>query len=476
MPQPPHPADTAPPSGPSQRSTGMLIATVFILQFLVALDMSLVNIALPDIRTDLGFSESGLQWVVSAYLLSFAGFLLVGGRLGDLWGRRRIILTGLTGFAVASIAGGLATGPALLIAARVAQGLAGALLAPAALALVATIADDRSRARAMGVWGGAGAAGGAVGVVASGLLTDWFDWRAVMLVNVPIVLIALVTAVVSVHDGERGHGRIDLLGGILVTGGLAVLVYAVTAAGDHGWGSAHTLVGFGAALILLTGFGFTEWRGDHPMMPIRVLATRSILGANVFGFMLAAGQLAAFYFCSLYVQTVWGTDPDLAGVLFLPFCFFVVLGIAIATKVVKVFGPRNTITVLGLVGALGLALFARLPDDFDFWLGIFLPSMVAATGIGGSMMLVGVAGTSGVDPSDAGVASGVLNSSRQLGGTIGLAVLVTIAAQYTDVATGLRAGLGIGALFLVAGSVAAWLILPRTGASGRTDDPAATPS
>ncbi|GAB19308.1 putative drug resistance transporter [Gordonia effusa NBRC 100432] len=451
----------APPAGPRTRY-GALLTTVFLLQFTVGLDMSLVNIALPAIQAELGFSAAGLQWVVNAYLLSFAGFMLVGGRLGDVWGRRPVVFVGLLVFGVASVAGGFATAPWLLVGARAIQGLAAAVLAPAALALVAQIDDEAMHKRAMGIWGGAGAAGGAVGVVASGLLTDWFDWRAVMFVNVPIVAATLVAALGGISvETKRSRARVDLLGGVLVTVGVAALVFAVTATGEYGWGSWRTLAGFAVAVILLTGFAIAERTGQHPLMPIRVLATRSIVGANAFGFMLAAGQLAAFYFCSLYAQTVWEVSPRLTGVLFLPFCAFVFVGIVLSSKIAPKLGPRNTIALLGLLGAVGLALFARMPDEFSFWTGILLPSLLAATGIGGSMVLIGTVGTAGVPPVDAGAASGVLNSSRQLGGTIGLAILVTIAAHYTVAADGYRMGLGVGAVFLVVASVAAWLILPR---------------
>lgn len=440
-----------------------LFVAVFVLQFLVAVDMSLVNIALPAMADDLGFTATGLQWVVNAYLLCFAGFMLLGGRLGDWFGRRRVIVVGLIVFAAASVVGGLAAAPWVLVAARAVQGVAAALLAPAALALVTTISDDARRKKAMGLWAAAGAAGGAVGVVASGLLTQWWDWRAVMFVNVPIIVVGLVATWrgVAGHD-EHDRSRLDVLGGVLITASVTALVFAVTSTDIHGWTSARTLIALAAAAVLCAWFVRTERRAPHPLMPPRLLATRSILGANVFGFMLAAGQLAAFYFCSLYVQTVWDVEPAIAGVLFLPFCGFVVVGIAVSGKLVARFGPRNTIAGLGVLGALGLAVFARMPADFDFWLGILLPSAITATGIGGSMVLLGVAGTAGVDARDAGAASGVLNSSRQLGGTFGLAVLVTIAAHATLPRDGYQLGLAVGAVFLLVGSVAAWLILPRS--------------
>lgn len=444
-----------------------LVATIFSLQFLVALDMSLVNIALPAMRADLGFTAAGLQWVVNAYLLTFAGFMLLGGRLGDLVGRRAVIIAGLTVFAAASIVGGFATGPAILVAARAVQGIAGALLAPASLALASSIADPAVRKTAMAFWGGAGAAGGGVGVVLSGVLTEWWSWRAVLLVNVPIVVIALLAALRGVHtESRRAVGHLDIPGAVLVTAGVGALVYGVSAAGDHGWSSVLAMTAFVVAAVLLVGFGIVERSTDHPLMPPRLLATRSILGANIFGFMLAAGQLAAFYFASLFVQTVWDVEADLAGVLFLPFCGGVILGIIASGRLSSAIGARNSIGLLGLFGALGLLLFALMPDEFDFWRGILLPSLVAAIGIGGSMVLVGTVGTSGVEPDDVGAASGVLNSSRQLGGTIGLAVLVTIAAGQVVAADGYHLGFGIGAIFLAVGSVLAWLILPRQAASG----------
>ncbi len=448
-----------PPTTPTNHRA--LVGTVFTLQFLVALDMSLVNIALPAMRADLGFTASGLQWVVNAYLLTFAGFMLLGGRLGDLWGRRTVILTGLTVFALASMIGGFATNPTILVSARAIQGVAAALLAPASLAL-ASSADPAVRKTAMAFWGGAGAAGGAVGVVLSGLLTDWWSWRAVLFVNVPIVVAALLAALRGVDAGpRRSVGRLDVPGAVLVTAGVASLVFAVAAAGDHGWSSARALIGFAAATLLLAGFAVVERTADHPLMPPRLLMTRSIMGANIFGFMLAAGQLAAFYFASLYVQTVWDVDSDVAGLLFLPFCAGVVLGIVLSGKLSSKIGARNSIGVLGLLGAAGLGLFAVMPDGFDFWRGMLAPSLVAAIGIGGSMVLVGAVGMSDVDSAEVGVASGVLNSSRQLGGTIGLAVLVTIAASQTVPADGYHLGFAVGAVFLLAGSVTAWVVLPR---------------
>ncbi len=441
---------------------GALMATVFLLQFLVAMDISLVNIALPAMRADLVFTDAGLQWVVTAYLLTFAGFMLLGGRIGDLWGRRTSVLVGLSVFAVASIVGGCAGSAGVLVAARAVQGVAGALLAPASLALVATIDDPAVRARAMGLWGGAGAAGGALGVVLSGVLTQWWSWRAVLLVNFPIIVIAMVAALRGVPRRDVGRtARLDVPGAVSVTLGVAALVYAVSAGGDRGWGSWQAVGGFVAAAVLLAIFVAIERSASHPLMPPGLMRKRSVLGANVFGFMVAAGQLAAFYFCSLYIQTVWGVESALTGVLFLPFCVFVVVGISVAQRLSARIGARMAIVAFGIVAAIGLGLFATMPAHFDFWLGILLPSAVTAVGIGGSMVLIGAVATEGVSPDDVGVASGVVNSSRQLGGTIGLAVLVAVASGYALPREGFQAGFLLGAVLLVVGSLAAWLILPR---------------
>lgn len=456
---------------------GALLSTVFLGQFLVALDISLLNVALPDIQRGLGFTAAGLQWVVSAYLLTFAGFMLLGGRLGDVIGRRAVLLTGLVLFLLASLWGGLAWDSGSLIAARALQGIAGALIAPSSLALVAADVPEASRGKAMGLWSGAGAGGGAVGVVLSGVLADGFGWRAVLLVNIPIVLVALVTTLRGVPKrGTTGRTRLDVPGAVLVTAGVAALVFAVSSAGDHGWGSAQVVIGFVAAAVLLGAFVAVEARSAHPLMPLRLFAVRSVVGANVFGFLLSAGQLAAFYFTSLYMQTVWELSPTATGLLFLPFCAFVGAGIGLALTLSRRIGIRSTLLILGVVGAAGLGGFALLPDEFAFWTGVLIPSALGGIGIGGSLVLLGRAALTGVAESDAGVASGVLNSSRQLGGTIGLAVLVTAAASVTAASAaapgpvalgeGFRYGLGLGAVLLLAGAVLAFLIVPsRTSSS-----------
>ncbi|OZF26307.1 MFS transporter [Rhodococcus sp. 14-2483-1-2] len=450
---------------------GALSTTIFVLQFLVALDVSLVNIALPDIADDLGFGDSALQWVVSAYLLTFAGFMLLGGRLGDVVGRRRVVLVGSMLFAAASVLGGLAWNAPLLLLARAVQGLAGALLAPAALALVTEVPEGGHRRRALGLWSAAGAGGGAVGVVLSGLLTHAFGWRAVMFVNVPIVIVGLVAAYrLPNHRRASVDRRLDFAGACLATLGVGSLVYAASTPADSGWGAGSVVAGFVCAAVLLALFVVVESRVAQPLMPLRLFRVRSVVGANVFGFMLCAGQLAAFYFVSLYIQNVWGVASDVAGFMFLPFCFFVVVGIALASKMSAAIGPRITLGVFGFVGAAGLGCFALMPPQVAFWTGVVLPSALGGIGIGGSMVVQGAAAIAGVQPGDAGIASGVLNAARQLGGTLGLAVLVSIAATATASSSaasealkagdGYSTGLAVAAGLLIVGSVLAVLIVP----------------
>lgn len=462
--------------------TGALLTTVFVTQFLVALDVALLNVALAAISTDLDVTGSALQWVVNAYLLTFAGFMLLGGRLGDLRGRRAVLFVGLALFLVCSVWGAAAGDAGSLIAARAGQGLAGALIAPQSLALIAAnVPEGAVRRRALGLWGMAGAGGGAVGVVASGLLTETFGWRAVLAVNVPIVLVALVAVWMGVPRHERGvlRERLDVLGSVLVTTGVGAIVSAVAASGDLGWTAVLTLVCGGVGIALLVAFVMVERRSAHPIMPLRLFRARSIVGANVFGFLLSAGQLAAFYFCSLYMQQVWGITPALAGVLFLPFSAFVVAGIVIAQRLARRVGMRTALLVQGLVGAAGLAWFSLMPSDFAFWQGVVGPSLLAAVGIGGAFVLLGAAATSGVPSHDVGIASGVLNSSRQLGGTIGLAALVAVATARTGgapvgsveaLADGYRAGLGWGAVLLAVGAVAAFAIMPPSPSSSSSPE------
>ncbi|MFF9348089.1 MFS transporter [Streptomyces sp. NPDC014734] len=454
------------------RHVRWLLAVALTVQFLVALDMSVVNVALPDIRRGLGFTPDGLLWVVNAYALAFGGLLMLGGRLADLIGSRRILTAGLVLFGVASLAGGLARSPGELIAARAVQGVGAAALAPVGFALIAlAFPAGPARSRALGLWGMAGAAGGAVGVLAGGLLTDAAGWRAVMLVNVPIVLFALVGAARTGlrTDTGRTGARLDVTGALLATGGTTLLVLGLVGTSTHPWGSARTLGTLGAALLLLIVFVAVELRTGTPLLRLGLLAGRPVLTANLFALLLSSGQFAAFYFVSLYMQLVLGYGPTAAGAAFLPFSAGVVAGSIIATRTVAALGTRRLLAVGGVLAACGLAGFAATARaDGGFLLSILVPSLVSSVGIGMCFVPLGTAATTDVAPEETGMASGLLNSARQVGGSLGLAVLVTVAAQVTgdgrrpaDLASGYAAAFWVCAGLLATAALAALLLLPR---------------
>ncbi len=443
---------------------------IFLIMFLVSLDLSIVNVALPDIDADLRFSDSGLSWVVNAYLLTYAGLMLLGGRLADFTSRRVLLLAGLGVFAAFSAWGALAHSGWELLAARAIQGVAAAVLTPMSLALVTSeFAEGPERSKAMAVWGGAGAAGGAAGVVLSGVLTEQFGWRSVMWVNVLFAVGSVVAVLRGVTDrGPGRRGRLDLPGAVLVTGGVTALVLAVISTEQHSWGSARVLGWFAAGAALLAGFVVVEARTSDPLVPLRFLRRRSLIGATVFGFMLASGQFAAFFFVSLLMQRVLAYSPTVTGLAFLPFCAGVVIGLRIAMKFVERVGARVLLLVGGLLGAAGMLWFGFADTTTTFAGGLLGSQLVASIGIGASIVAMGTAATTGVSPEESGLASGILNSTRQLGGSLGLAILVTVAADVTGPATdrqaladGYGTALLVAAALLAVGAIAAAVILPR---------------
>ncbi|MCX4674850.1 MFS transporter [Streptomyces sp. NBC_01433] len=448
-----------------------LLVVALTVQFMVSLDMSVVNVALPDIRGDLGFGQDGLLWVVNAYALAFGGLLLLGGRLADLIGSRRVLTAGLVLFGAASLAGGLAQSPGALVAARAVQGVGAAALAPVAFALI-TLAFPAgpARSRALGLWGMAGAAGGAVGVLAGGLLTDATSWRSVMLVNVPIVAFALA---VSVRTGlaarpVRTGDRLDVAGALLATVGTTLLVLGLVRTSDHPWGSATTLGTLGAAVLLLVTFVAVELRTASPLLRPGLLKGRPVLTANLICLLLASGQFAAFYFVSLYLQLVLGYGPTAAGAAFLPFCVGVVVGSVIAARTVTALGTRRLLATGAAVAALGMAGFAATATaDGGFLYSILGPSLVTSVGVGLCFVPLGTAATTGVVPGETGMASGLLNSSRQVGGSLGLAFLVTVAAQVTgggsgrtELASGYSSAFWVCTGLLALAAVTALVLLP----------------
>ncbi|WP_233427398.1 MFS transporter [Actinokineospora spheciospongiae] len=422
---------------------GTALSAVALAQFMVTLDMTIVNVALPGMRSGLGIDPVDLPWVVNSYALLFGGFLLLGGRAGDLFGQRRLLLSGAALFAVASLVGGLAQAPWQLVAARAAQGLGAALMAPAALALLTlTQHEGPERARALGVHAAVSAVGGSAGVLAGGLLTEYAGWRWVMLVNVPIALAVALLATRSVPSGAFGGrpGRLDATGAVLATAGIGLLVLGVVRTEQHTWTSATTVLTLGAAAVLLVAFAVWEGRtrtGD-PLIRLGLLAQRNVAGSNLFMLLLCAGQFASFYFVSLYLQEVLRLPTARAGLAFLPMCGAVVVGIFASTRLLRRFGVRALLVPGGLLAAAGFAWFGLLSPDGGFTTDVLGPSLVAGLGIGLCFVPLTAAATGGLPPHEAGVASALLNSSRQIGGAIGLAALVT--AQVSATADGLAEG------------------------------------
>ncbi|GAA2163803.1 MFS transporter [Actinomadura napierensis] len=447
-----------------------VLAAACVAQFVFALDMAVMNVALPAIRTALGFAPVDLSWVVHVYALTFGGFLLLGGRACDLYGRRRMFVLGLVVFGLCSLAGGLAQAPWQLVAARAGQGLGAAAAAPASLALLTTtFTEGRARVRALGVWSAMNAAGGALGVLAGGVLTEYAGWRWVMLVNLPFVALTLafVPAGVAAHARTGPRERMDVPGAVLATAGFGLLVFGVVRTDAIGWTAPATLACLGAAALLLAAFVAVEARVRAPLVRLGLLRGRWVAGANLIVFPAAAGQFAAFYFVSLYMQQVLHMGAAETGLAFLPFSAGVVLGTLLATRVVGNRSPRAALIPGSLLAAAGLAWFTRISPDGGFLTDVLGPSVVGSVGIGLVLAPVAAAATTGVAAREAGMASGLLNSSRQLGGCVGLAALATVAAHRTGGATSpsaLNGGYALSltvsaALFVLAAFVA--LALPR---------------
>jgi EmrB/QacA subfamily drug resistance transporter len=402
-------------------------------QFMVVLDISIVNVALPKMGVGLHMSQSQLQWVVNAYTLTFAGFLLFGGRAADLFGRKKIFLTGLTIFTVASLVGGFAQNGPMLEISRAVQGLGGAILAPATLSLLTTTyTEQRARARALGVWSATAGSGGAFGAVAGGILTDGLSWRWVLFVNVPIGILLFTGAVIALRE-SRGQVRnirgLDIPGALTVTAGLAVLVYGIVNTDKYPWGSARTLTTLGIAAVLLASFIVIERTASQPMVPLRIFKMRALSSANGIAIAVGAAMFSMFFFLSLYMQYVLGYSALKAGFAFLPGALLIIAGATIASKQVSNFGPRRLLIIGGSLSAVSLWWLSRLPTSGNYFTHVFVPLLLVCFGMGLSIVPMTVAAMSGVDRSEAGLASGLLNTSRQIGGALGLAALATIATD-----------------------------------------------
>jgi EmrB/QacA subfamily drug resistance transporter len=451
----------------------LALALLALAQFVVVLDASIVNVALPSIGRDLQFSQDDLSWVVNSYTLFFGGFLLLGGRMADLLGRRRLFVAGLVLFALASLAGGLSTSPGMLIAARAVQGLGAALLSPAALSLITVIfAEGAERNRALGVWGAVAGSGGAAGVLLGGILTEYAGWEWVLFVNVPIGILAAIAAARLLPESRNAGARnFDVAGAVTVTAGLSLLVYTLVDANDAGWTSGQTLLLGAIALVLLAAFVAVELRSKAPLVPFSIFRRRSISGANIVGLLVAMALFSMFFFVSLYMQVVLGYDALEAGLAYLPLAGGIIVSAGIASSLVTRFGFKP-ILVAGLVlTAIGLIWFAQVDVGGSYLSDILFPSLVAAVGLGFAFVPMTIAAVSGVAPHETGLASGLINTSQQIGGALGLAILAALATSRTDdvmqAANGAQAALPgaltegfqlafmVGAAFAVVGAVLA---------------------
>jgi len=400
---------------------------------MIVLDVTIVNVALPSIREDLGFSETSLAWVVNAYLLTYGGFLLLGGRLGDLYGHRRLFLSGITLFTVASLACGLATSQGFLVAARAVQGIGGATASAVALSLMMTLfTEPAERAKAMGVFGFVAAGGGSIGVLLGGILTNSLDWHWIFLVNLPIgvLVYALSLRLLPAARGPAATARLDVAGAVTVTASLMLAVYAIVNGNQEGWTSGRTLGLLGVAVALLALFLGIEARVRSPLVPLGLFRQRNLATANVVGVLWAAAMFAWFFLSALYLQLVLGYSPLQVGLAFLPANLIMgVFSIGLSAKLVMRFGIRRPLATGLLLAAVGLVLFVRAPVDGSFVVDV-LPSMILL-GVGAGMAFnpVLLAAMSDVEPSEAGLASGIVNTAFMMGGALGLAVLASIAAS-----------------------------------------------
>ncbi|MCL2395609.1 MAG: MFS transporter [Acidimicrobiaceae bacterium] len=426
----------------TRRVPDWLILTIACLgQFMVVLDVSVVNVALPSIRTHLHYSPAGLQWVVNAYVLTFAGFLLLGGRVADLLGSRRVFVFGVGLFSLASLVGGFSTSPGMLTAARAVQGLGGAVLAPVTLTVImTTFTEGSARTRALGAWSAVAGGGGGVGVVLGGILTTSLSWRWVLFINVPIGLALGVAAARYLSSTRRPtNGQLDVAGALTITGGLAALVYAIVGTDTHPWGSAHTLGFLAAAAVLIGSFLAIQAKfARAPLMPLRLFRSRALSAANGTQLLFGGAFFAMWYFVSLYLQDIHRYDALRAGLAVFPMCVGIVVGAQITIRLVPRFGPRNVL-LFGLpVCAVGFWWLSQLSVTSSYVGGVLGPGILISLGLGLCVTPIATAATNGVARDEAGLASGVVTTSRQVGGSIGLAVLATLA---TDRTTGLlRAG------------------------------------
>jgi EmrB/QacA subfamily drug resistance transporter len=423
-----------PSAARTESNRWLVLAIVCLAQFMVVLDATIVNIALPSIQRGLSFSDANLQWVINSYTLVFGGFLLLGGRAADLLGRKRLFVAGVVVFSLASLLNGLAQSSGMLIAGRGLQGLGGALVSPAALSIImTTFPGTQERTKALGVWSAIAAGGAAFGLLLGGVLTDLLSWQWIFFVNVPVGLAASAAAVRFVPESrdETARRSFDVAGAFSVTAGLMVLVYAIVKAQEYGWGSGRTLGLIGGAAVLLAAFVVIELRSKAPLIRLDIFRKRALTAANIAMMFVAAGMFSMFFFASLYVQDVLGYSPLKAGLAFLPVTSGIVIGAAAAQGLIKRFGARAVGTGGVLLATAGMLVLTGLPVHGSYVSNLLVGLFPMSLGMGLTFVPVTLLATAGVSAEDSGLASGLLNTSQQIGGALGLAVLSTLSASRT---------------------------------------------
>jgi EmrB/QacA subfamily drug resistance transporter len=418
----------------TSRTKWLALALLCVVQFMVVLDIAIVNVALPSIQTDLGFSDADLQWVISAYALVFGGFLLLGGRAADMLGRRRMFIGGLVVFTLASLLAGLAWSEGSLISARVLQGLGAAAITPAALSILSTtFTEGRERNIALGAWGAVGGFGAVAGVLLGGVLTDALSWAWIFFVNVPVGIGALVAAPLLLHESRDARvSSFDFPGAVLVTGGLSTLVYAITQTGQKGWVSAETLSVAGAAVVMLVAFVFWELRHPQPLMRFGIFRTKTVTGANVAGLILGTALFSMFLMLTLYMQNLLGFSPMKTGVAYLAVAGTAILWSAVAAQLVTRVGVKPVLVTGMAMLTLGLLFFTQISVDGSYVSDLLPGFLLLGVGIGFAFVPISIAALAGVEASEAGLASGLINTSQQIGGALGIAMLSAIANTQTN--------------------------------------------
>jgi EmrB/QacA subfamily drug resistance transporter len=443
----------------------LTLAIVGAAFFMTVLDVAIVNVAIPSIQVDLNIAEQTVQWVITAYAITFGGFLLLGGRMADLLGRRRIFLVGLIVFTIASLVCGFANSAGVLIGARAVQGLGAAIISPAALSIVTTtFREGAERNKALGIWGALGGSGAAAGVIFGGILTKYLGWEWIFWVNVPVGVLVLVLTLRFVPESiaDLGHRRFDAAGAVAITSSLTLFVYAISKAPDVGWGSGRTILLLLASGVLFLASIAIEMRSSAPLMPLGIFRLQSLLAANVVGFLLGAVIFANFFVLTLYVQQVLGWSALRTGVTFLATAGTTVIWAGVAQALTTRYGPRPVIVIGMLVLAASIGWYTQIPVDGHYWPDLLPAYITFALGLAFAFVPVSIAALAQVAPSEAGLASGLINTNQQIGGAIGVAVAATIFTSAGDPVTGFQNAFWALLAISVAGAVAAFVLLRGT--------------